>query len=71
MEASDVKILENPKRLREIRDQMVVRDVELDTDDTVYPALTALIARTLEETGLVEDMSQALGYNPTLTLHFR
>lgn len=69
MEASDVKILENPKRLREIRDQMVVRDVELDTDDTVYPALTALIARTLEETGLVEDMSQALGYNPTLTLH--
>ena len=48
---------------------MVVRDVSLDSDDTVYPALTALIARTLEETGLVEDMAQALGYNPALTLH--
>ena len=69
MEASDVKILENPKRLRQIRDQMVVRDVTIDSDDTVYPALTALIARTLEQTGLVEDMSQALGYNPALTLH--
>lgn len=69
MEASDVKILENPNRLRQIRDQMVVRDVQLDTDDTVYPALTALIARTLGETGLVEDMSQTLGFNPALTLH--
>lgn len=69
MEASDVKILENPNRLRQIRDQMVVRDVQLDTDDTVYPALTALIARTLGETGLVEDMSQALGFKPALTLH--